>query len=225
MKAKSIAALVCLILFLLLILLVKTTDVSAIGPENTRIGLSGINGTIHEATGVRMHWSKITNYMGYLSILVAVCFALLGLVQLIRRKSLKKVDPEIYALGGLYVLLAILYVLFEFIVINYRPVIMPGDAHVEASFPSSHTMLIFVILGSAAMVMDKYFRNQSVCRVLKLVFGILILIAVLGRLISGVHWFTDIIGGVLISAALLFLFASVLDKFSNAPCPDAPADA
>ena len=213
MKAKSIIAAVFLILFLLLIVLVKTVDVAAIGPEGTSIGLSGINGAIHEATGVKMIWSKITNYMGYLSILVVACFAVLGLIQLIRRKSLREVDTEIFALAGLYVLMAVCYLLFEFVVINSRPIIMPGDAHVEASFPSSHTMLIFVILGSAVMVLDKYIQNDGVCRILKLVCGILILIAVLGRLISGVHWFTDIIGGVLLSAALLFLFAGFLDRY------------
>ena len=199
----------------MLLILVKTTDVAPIGPEDTRIGLSRINGAIHEATVVKTAWYKITNYIGILSILVVVCFALLGLYQLIRRKSLSKVDRTIFILGGLYVLLALFYVLFEFVIINYRPIIMPGETHVEASFPSSHTMLAFVILGSAMMVLDRYVKNINICRGLKLLCGILILIAVFGRLISGVHWFTDIIGGVLISAGLLCLFDGTLDRYSN----------
>ena len=35
------------------------------------------------------------------------------------------------------------------------------------------------------------------------------MVLMVGRLLSGVHWLTDIIGGVLISLGLLFLFAGV----------------
>ena len=215
MKKKAIAAGICLILFLLLIVVIKTVDVQAIGPEGTSIGLAGMNGTIHEATGVRMLWHKITNYLGIFSILVVICFACLGLFQLIKRRSLLKVDREILVLGGLYVLLAVVYVLFEFVVVNERPIIMPGDEHLEASFPSSHTMLTFVILGSAITVLGKYVRSNWLRNLLQVVFGVLILVAVFGRLISGVHWFTDILGGILISAFLLFLFAGTLDHLET----------
>ena len=211
MKKKVVAAGLCILLFLVVILLVKTVDVQAIGPEETSIGLAGINGAIHETTGVRMLWYRITNYLGILSILTAVCFACLGLYQLIRRRSLKKVDREILVLGGLYVVLAVVYVFFEFVVISERPIIMPGDEHVEASFPSTHTMLAYVILGSAMIILDKYVSNQRLCGLLQAIAGILIFAAVFGRLLSGVHWFTDILGGILLSSALLILFAGFLD--------------
>ena len=215
MKTKTIAAVICLVLFLLLIAAVKTVDVAPIGPEETSIGLSGINGAIHEATGVSKLLYKLTNYLGYLSILAGLCFALYGLIQLIQRKSLLKVDREILVLGCLLVVLALLYVLFEFVVINFRPVVMPGEAHPEASFPSSHTMLTFVILGSIMMIIGRYVKNRSLRTLIQVICGLLILVMVFGRLLSGVHWFTDILGGVLISGALLFLFAAVLDKVTE----------
>ena len=162
-----------------------------------------------------MLWYKLTNYLGILSILVGVCFALLGLVQLIRRRSLLKVDREILILGGLYVVLALLYVLFEFVVISERPIIMPGDAHVEASFPSSHTMLAFVILGSAMPLLSKYEKRKGLRTVLRILCAAIIAITVIGRLVSGVHWFTDILGGVLISAMLLNLYAAIWERKEN----------
>ena len=186
-------------------------DVQMIGPEETSIGLATINGMIHETTGVQMIWYEITSYLGILSILVGLCFACIGSVQLIRRRSLLKVDAEILSLGCLYVILAVLYILFELVVINERPIIMPGDEHVEASFPSSHTLLSFVIFGSAMIVIGKYVRNRSLCNLIQVLFGILILIAVFGRLLSGVHWFTDILGSLFLSAALLLLFTGLLD--------------
>lgn len=215
MKTKTIAAVICLVLFLLLIAAVKTVDVAPIGPEETSIGLSGINSAIHEATGVSKLLFKLTIYLGYLSILAGLCFALFGLIQLIQRKSLLKVDREILVLGCLLVVLALLYVLFEFVVIDFRPVVMPGEAHPEASFPSSHTMLTFVILGSIMMIIGRYVKNRSLRTLIQVICGLLILVMVFGRLLSGVHWFTDILGGVLISGALLFLFAAVLDKVTE----------
>ena len=182
-----------------------------IGPEETSIGLATINGMIHETTGVQMIWYEITSYLGILSILVGLYFACIGFVQLIRRRSLLKVDAEILSLGCLYVILAVLYILFELVVINERPIIMPGDEHVEASFPSSHTLLSFVIFGSAMIVIGKYVRNRSLCNLIQVLFGIMILIAVFGRLLSGVHWFTDILGSLFLSAALLLLFTGLLD--------------
>ena len=186
-------------------------DVQMIGPEETSIGLATINGMIHETTGVQMIWYEITSYLGILSILVGLCFACIGFVQLIRRRSLLKVDAEILSLGCLYVILAVLYILFELVVINERPIIMPGDEHVEASFPSSHTLLSFAIFGSAMIVIGKYVRNRRLCNLIQFLFGILILIAVFGRLLSGVHWFTDILGSLFLSAALLLLFTGLLD--------------
>ena len=186
-------------------------DVQMIGPEETSIGLATINGMIHETTGVQMIWYEITSYLGILSILVGLCFACIGFVQLIRRRSLLKVDAEILSLGCLYVILAVLYILFELVVINERQIIMPGDEHVEASFPSSHTLLSFAIFGSAMIVIGKYVRNRRLCNLIQVLLGILILIAVFGRLLSGVHWFTDILGSLFLSAALLLLFTGLLD--------------
>ncbi|MBQ1327987.1 MAG: phosphatase PAP2 family protein [Eubacterium sp.] len=214
-KGKIMSAVICTILFAVLIVLVKTVDVQQIGPEGTSIGFAGINKAMNEATGLNMTLYKITEVLGLLALAVAGCFALLGLVQLIKRKSFAKVDPEIYALAGLYVVVLMLYVIFEKVIINYRPVIMPDEEHVEASFPSSHTMLGFVIMGSTFIVIDKYIKNESICRLIRIV-SILILIAIVfGRLFSGVHWLTDILGGVLISSALLFIFSAVIGALNK----------
>ena len=197
------------LLFVLLILVVRLVDVAPIGPEGTAIGLSHINRAVHERTGVNLAWYAITDALGYAAILVALLFAAVGLLQLIRRRSLLRVDRELLTLAGLYVAVLALYALFEVAIVNYRPVIMPGCEHPEASFPSSHTMLVCVILGSAMMLLDKYIRGRELRGALKAACGIAIAVTVIGRLISGVHWFTDILGGVLISGALLALYSGV----------------
>ena len=130
-----------LILFTALIVAIKTVDVQNVGPNGSQIGLATLNLRVHQRTGLQMGWYDITDKLGKICILIAPCFALLGLYQLIRRRSLKRVDADLWALAGLYVALGAAYVLFEKVIINYRPVILPTETALEASFPSSHTML------------------------------------------------------------------------------------
>lgn len=211
MKKKLIVSAVCFGLFLLLILLVKAVDVAAVGPEGTEVGLSKLNVAIHDLFGENLGWYKVTNILGYLTILIALCFAAIGGLQLIYRRSILKVDKEILLLGALYVVTVILYVLFEKVVVNYRPMLMPGAEGPEASFPSSHTVLSCVILGSGLTLLKKYAKkSKTIQLVLTVLFALLLGLIVAGRLLSGVHWFTDILGGLLLSAALLNAYDGLL---------------
>ncbi|MBO4881686.1 MAG: phosphatase PAP2 family protein [Firmicutes bacterium] len=212
MRKKVGKACISFALFILLIALVTSIDLAVIGPANKAIGLSHLNGAVHNLVGVYMIWYKITNYLGYLAILCGLIFAVIGLKQLIERKSLGQVDKPILALGGLFVLLGIIYVLFEKVVVNCRPVLMEGETVPEASFPSSHTVLAMVIFGAIAMLVKDYVKDKKTAALLQNLCLVLMIVSVIGRLISGVHWFTDILGGVLLSYALLQLFSGVLEK-------------
>ena len=203
------------ILFVLLIVLLRLVDVSSIGPEGTSIGFSHLNQFFFVLFFFIMLWYNITDWLGITAILVAFAFAVTGLVQLIKRRSLLKVDKEIFVLGGLYILVIGIYVLFEKIIINYRPVIMPGCTEPEASFPSSHTMIVCVIIGSAMILLSRYIKKKTLCRVLQVICFAIIVITVVGRLLSGVHWFTDILGGILISTALVALFSGITGLISH----------
>ena len=211
MKKKFVTAAVSFGLFLLLILLIKVVDVAAVGPEGTKIGLSKLNVAIHNLFGENLGWYKVTNVLGYLAILIGIGFAAIGGLQLIYRRSILKVDKEILLLGCLYVVTVIFYVFFEKVIVNYRPILMPDGEGIEASFPSSHTMLSCVILGSGLGLLKKYAKkNKTVQLVLTVVFAVLLALIIAGRLISGVHWFTDILGGLLLSAALLNAYEGLL---------------
>ena len=193
-----------------LIALVRLVDVAPIGAQGTRIGLSHLNQFIFDLFGVNMLWYHITDWLGIAAILTAFVFAVTGLVQLIKRRSLLKVDREILSLGGLYIVVIGLYILFENVIINYRPIIMPDNTHPEASFPSSHTMLVCVIMGSAVMLINKYIKNKTLNKTLRAICFAIIGITIIGRLIAGVHWFTDILGGIMISVTLLSLYKEVI---------------
>ena len=214
-KGKFIFAAVCGILAIILIILVGCVDVAPIGPEGTSIGLSHINKAAADLVGTNLLWYNITKYLGYIALLTAFAFAAAGFIQLVTRRDISKVDREILALGILYAVVIGLYIFFEVVIINYRPVIMPDETYPEASFPSSHTMLICVVMGSTIMVLNKYIKNDMLRKILQVICSIIIIIMVVGRMLSGVHWLTDITGGVLISAVLLSLFSGIRDKLTE----------
>lgn len=208
--SRIITAGIGLLLTVILIALVRLVDVAPIGADGTSIGLSHLNQFVFDLFGVNMLWYNITDWLGVAAVLTGFVFAVTGLVQLIKRRSLLKVDREILALGGLYIVVIGLYLFFENVIVNYRPIIMPDNTRPEASFPSSHTMLVCVIMGSAAMLINRYIRNKPLNRILRAVCYVIIGVTVVGRLIAGVHWFTDILGGILISVTLLSLYEEVI---------------
>ena len=132
-----------------------------------------------------------------------------GLLQLIKYKNISKVDKRLLYLAGLYVLLGITYVFFEKVIINYRPVLMEGE--LEASYPSSHTMLAITICISSLLTSKYYIKDKSLLKILQISTIVLMFLLVIGRILSGVHWISDIIGGILISLALV----SIYYYFSN----------
>lgn len=213
MKKKNIiTSITMIILAVIYTILVKIIDVAPIGPNNSEVGFSKINGFFHNLLGSNMTIYKITEILGIIPLLMAGIYAIIGLVELIKRKSLTKVDYEIYALAGLYVVVLGLYIFFEKCIINYRPILIDGV--LEASYPSSHTLMALCICGSSIIVNKRIFHKKIFNLENKLSIFLMITI-ILGRFISGVHWFSDILGGIFISLALLSSFYTVISSFTH----------
>ena len=192
--------------FVLWTVLVRFVDVQPIGPEGSTVGFAALNGFVHELTGVKWILYTLTDWLGLVPIAVALGFAALGLVQLIKRKSLRKVDYSIIALGVFYIVVIAAYVFFEMVVINYRPTLIEG--YLEASYPSSTTMLVMCVMPTAAMQLNSRIKNTVLKRCAVIAIAAFTAFTVLGRLISGVHWITDIVGGALFSAGLVTTYYS-----------------
>lgn len=183
---------------------IRLVDVRAIGPQGSTVGFAMLNRFVHDLTGVHMSLYTITDWLGLIPFGVVMGFAVLGLVQWVKRKHLLKVDRSIFVLGGFYVVVMAVYLFFELVVINYRPVLIDGI--LEASYPSSTTMLVLCVMPTAMMQLRTRVKNQILRRCISGFITAFTIFMVIGRLISGVHWFTDIIGGVLLSTGLVLLY-------------------
>ena len=200
-----------LFLFLVLIVLLKTVDMGTDGATGKEIGLSSVNFAARDAIGEHYALYDLTQYLGYFAILIAAGFAVWAFVRFcFARFSLRKMGFDFLVLAALYVAVLLFYVFFELVVINYRPVLLDGAA--EASFPSSHTMLSITVFVSAAKILYRRFNPRVSPILFSLPFWALAAFVAVARLFSGVHWLTDILGGVLLSLALIFLFSFFSDR-------------
>lgn len=200
-----------LFLFAIWTLAVTKVDLQAIGPNGSVVGFATINSVFHKWTNVHMWLYEVTDWLGLVPIVVVLGFGVLGLVQLIKRRSLFRVDRDILILGGFYILVMMAYVMFEMVIINYRPILIEG--RLEASYPSSTTLLVLCVMPTAIMQFNERIKKVVLRKVTVVSMSLFTIFMVVGRLVSGVHWLTDIVGGILLSIGLVMLYQTMITLF------------
>lgn len=208
MKKKFILAAVFLAAFVLWTVAISFVDVQPIGPRESCVGFATLNGFVHSLTGVNMALYTITDWLGLVPVAFGFGFAILGLVQWIRRKNILKVDFSVLVLGGFYLLVLAVYLLFETVVINRRPVLIMD--YLETSYPSSTTLLVLTVMPTAILQLSSRIKAPLWRKVVTYGITIFVAFVILGRLISGVHWFTDIVGSLFLGAGLVMLYDAVI---------------
>ena len=205
-KAKEIltAGIIMIIMFILWTILIQNIDVQSVGQNGTDIGFAKLNVWFHNITVVHMWVYTVTDWLGLLPIFICMVFGGVGLVQLIKRKSLLKVDKDIILLGVYYVLVIFGYLIFEMIPINYRPILIEG--FLEASYPSSTTLLVMSVMPTLAFQSYRRIVNSKIKRGIYVFTVLFTTFMVVGRTVAGVHWLTDIIGSVLLSSGLYLIY-------------------
>lgn len=203
-KYSFIIGAILLVFFLIWTVLISLLDVQAIGPENSEVGFATINGAFHKLAGVNMWMYDLSDLLSLIPLGIIGAFGLLGLVQWIKRKSFFKVDFNILMLGAFYVIVMAFFVFFEIVELNYRPILIEGV--LEASYPSSTTMLMMCVMPTAAMECKRLIQNKALSNAAVLACDLFMAAMVVLRLFSGVHWLTDIIGAGFLSSGLVYLY-------------------
>lgn len=207
-KIRFISGLIFITLFIMWTLAVVSVDVKQVGVNGTSVGFATLNTWFHNLTGVNMTLYNITDWAGLVPIFICMFFGLVGLVQLIKRKSLLKVDLDIIALGIYYIIVISSYIIFEMIPINYRPILING--FLECSYPSSTTLLVLSVMPTVIFQSNKRLQNPKIKKTTMFITIVFSLFMVIGRLVSGVHWLTDIIGSCFLSAGLFYIYKAVV---------------
>lgn len=212
-KKISIVGITLITAFIIWTILIQIVDVQAIGVNGTDVGFATINCWFHKLTGENMAIYYITDWMGLIPILSCMIFGVVGFIQLIKRKSLLKVDLDIIFLGIYYIVVILAYLFFEMIPINYRPILIEGA--MEVSYPSSTTLLVLSVMPTVSFQNHRRIKNITIRNVIYIFIVLFSLFMVIGRTVSGVHWLTDIIGSILFSIGLYLIYKSIVMRFDK----------
>ena len=158
-----------------------------------------------------MQWGSITNIILAASFADLAVFAILGLYQLIKQKSLKKVDRELLWAILPLVLMAITYIVFDkFFILNVRP-----DGSGEPSFPSTHAMVVATIFFITAIILPKYIKSKTACVILDLMMVALLVFVCVGRVLANMHWISDVIGGLVFATIFATIYYLIIRRYKN----------
>lgn len=202
-----------LFLFAVWTVLIQTIDVQKVGETKTEVGFAAFNSWFHQLTGVHMLIYTITDWLGLVPIFICLVFGGMGFAQMINRKSLLKVDLDIILLGIYYVVVILGYLIFEMIPINFRPIFIEGC--LEASYPSSTTLLVLSVTPTLIFQVGCRVKEARIREGINIAAMFFSLFMVIGRLLSGVHWFTDIVGAVLLSKGLFSIYKGIVLLLCN----------
>ena len=204
-----LAGILLLVGFAVWTFLIQAVDVQPIGPNGSSVGFAALNGWFHQLTGVHWMLYTLTDWLGLVPICVCLIFAGAGFVQLVQRRSIFKVDLDIIMLGAYYVLVIFGYLLFEMMPINYRPVLIEG--FLEASYPSSTTLLVLSVMPTLYFQAQRRLTASALRQAIRIFSILFSAFMVIGRLVSGVHWLTDIVGAVLLSSGIFLIYKASVD--------------
>lgn len=203
----TVAAAVFAAAFAALTVSVATVDVKT-AANGGRIGLGTLNIAVYGFFGENSVWDIISDVLLAVAFIQAAFFTIFA-AQAIKRKSPLKADGELYLLLCAYAAVALFYVLFELLPVNYRP--LAGGEN-DSSYPSTHTLIAATVCGTGIPLILKYIKNARLGGFAVALSVAVTVINVAGRLFSGMHWLTDIAGGALLSAAITFSFAAARYK-------------
>lgn len=207
-KRFVITGILLMIIFIIWTVLVQTVDTGYVTETGTTVGFYTINNRFHRLTGVNMALYTLTDWLGLVPVAVCTVFGFVGLVQMIKRKSLLKVDADIILLAFYYIAVMLSYIIFEICPINYRPVLIAG--RLEASYPSSTTLLVMGVMPTLVFQAQHRLKSKKATHIIRISAICFTLFMVTGRLICGVHWLTDIIGGILLASGLFYIYKGVV---------------
>ena len=203
-----ITALFFLATFTVFTVMVMRYDVQDIGFNGAPVGFATLNGAVHALFPYDEGCFAASEYIGYFCLGIAGVNALIAFIDFIKARGFRHMHRRYILTMVLYAVVVGAYVLFEFYEVNERPVAA------EASYPSSHTLLALCVLYSEIVLLGHSARRLRLwADILRMLFVALMVAMVFMRLLSGVHWLTDICGSILLSLSLCTMYGTFVRSF------------
>lgn len=150
-------------------------------------------------------FNLITNF-GSIKFITSLSILIAGILLIKNRKRLAK-----FFLGVLFFGAGSAY-LFKELVRRLRPEMLLGFVESGFSYPSAHALLGTVFYGFLAYYLAKRQTEKSKKFLIYVGATIIITLVALSRVVIGVHWGTDVIGGLLLGLSLLFAFIGFYER-------------
>lgn len=189
--------------------LVMTYDVAPVGFNGAKIGFSSINVSVHDMFPWDAGSYELSKYLGYICLIAVGVNVLAAAMDFFRHKCrINRMHRRNIITCIYYIVVGAFYVLFEYTVINTRPI------SAEASYPSSHTMLALCVLYSVFVLLRfSTWNYRFLASILRVMCVLAMISMVVFRFLSGVHWLTDICGGILLSFSLMCFYRAGIARF------------
>lgn len=210
MRRKSLDIIISILWLILLIftILVSFVDVKIYNVTNTEIGLYSLN-KIFLVNSINSNYINIiSNGIFLICLLVIILMLLLITFEYFKTKKINKNNLNFIIH---FLIMVLIWIIFDkILIINYRPILINGN--IEGSYPSTHVMVSTFVLLFLSDKLKKIFKNDKIFYIISI--G-LIIIQSISRILLTMHWFTDIIGGLLIGCLLFFTFLRGEYGFNN----------
>lgn len=216
-KKWFLAALILTAVFVVLTITVKYVDQKNIGSQV--IGWATINLWWRDIIGVRNFWQIASHIFAAITLIILVMFLVWQAIALLRRKSFRTMPRHWWFFDLTLIALALCYIVFQIMVINFRPLLIDGVA--ELSYPSSHVLLLATLWPVFILTLSREVKSRPWLRVASVIGIIVMTVGIIARLLSGYHWFTDIIGGIMLGAVLTCWYQALTVRY-NLPVPKEP---
>ena len=189
---------------LFFVFLLKVANVKLTGTYNTSIGLGSINLKLRDLIGTSKAFDIISTIILVIAFLIVAAEIALAIYELVKRKDIEKLDNEIWALSVTYAALAFIFAVFNYaLIINVRPVVIDGK--LESSYPSTHVLVSLTVFLTGITMTSYLVKDKKLKLGIDIALIALSVLVVITRMLSGKHWFTDIIGGILASGFLYWM--------------------
>lgn len=194
-----LTAVCCTILFLVLTVSLLLVDVQSAGAQT--VGWASLNFWWHDLISVQHGWHIVSNIVATVTLLALCAMVVWQFIIMLRGKSFRAFLKQWLAFDITVILLVLCYVLFQIVVVNYRPIMIDGMA--EVSYPSSHILLFATLLPLIVCECWHNVPSKVWRRVIAVSALVLMVVGIVARALCGYHWLTDSVGALLLSAALV----------------------